>query len=130
MARRCWPGATTLVLPIQGPATQALHPGGDSLGLRVPASPQACRLLARSGPLATTSANRSGEAAALDERLAAAAFPGLPLLGPLPWPAGSGQASQVLAWREADRPQDRWHVLRQGSTPSGTGPAFSDQEVD
>lgn len=62
-ARRCWPGAFTLVLPIGGPCTEALHPGGASLGLRIPACEPARELLRLSGPLATTSANRSGDEA-------------------------------------------------------------------
>ena len=59
MAERCWPGAVTLVLPARGPLARALHGEGSSLGLRIPACPLALELLRRSGPLATTSANRS-----------------------------------------------------------------------
>jgi L-threonylcarbamoyladenylate synthase len=117
-AHRCWPGATTLVLPIAGPLVELLNPGGASLGLRVPAAPLACDLLRRSGPLATTSANPSGASPAIDAAQAAAAFPGLALLAPLPWPPGSGAPSRVLAWREpADLVRDDWQVLRPG--PSG-----------
>jgi L-threonylcarbamoyladenylate synthase len=120
-ARHCWPGATTLVLPISGPTTEALHPGGASLGLRVPACTAARELLRCTGPLATTSANRSGEPAARDAAEAAALFPDLPLLGPLPWPRGSGQASTVLAWManpSADGAPS-WRVLRGGATAGG-----------
>jgi len=114
-AHRCWPGATTLVLPIAGPLVELLNPGGASLGLRVPAAPLACDLLRHSGPLATTSANRSGALPAADADQAAAAFPGLARLAPLPWPQGSGAPSRVLAWREpADSALDPWQVLRPG----------------
>ena len=114
-AHRCWPGATTLVLPIAGPLVELLNPGGASLGLRVPAAPLACDLLRHSGPLATTSANPSGASPAIDAAQAAAAFPGLALLAPLPWPPGSGAPSRVLAWREpADSALDPWQVLRPG----------------
>jgi L-threonylcarbamoyladenylate synthase len=114
-AHRCWPGATTLVLPIAGPLVEVLNPGGRSLGLRVPASPLGCDLLRRSGPLATTSANPSGAPPATDADQAAAAFPGLARLAPLPWPPGSGAPSRVLAWREPlDSERDPWHVLRPG----------------
>ena len=114
-AHRCWPGATTLVLPIAGPLVEVLNPGGASLGLRVPAAPLACELLRHSGPLATTSANRSGALPATDADQAAAAFPGLARLAPLPWPQGSGAPSRVLAWREpADSALDPWQVLRPG----------------
>jgi L-threonylcarbamoyladenylate synthase len=114
-AHRCWPGATTLVLPIAGPLMEVLNPGGASLGLRVPAAPLACDLLRHSGPLATTSANRSGALPATDADQAAAAFPGLARLAPLPWPQGSGAPSRVLAWRDlADSALDSWQVLRPG----------------
>jgi L-threonylcarbamoyladenylate synthase len=118
MAAQCWPGAVTLVLPITGPISEWLHPGGQSLGLRVPDCAAARDLLRLSGPLATTSVNRSGEPAALDALAAARVFPELPLLAPIPWPACRGQASRVLAWREAsgDDPEE-WHELRPG--PAG-----------
>ena len=58
LAERFWPGAVTLVLPAtDGPATQAF---------RVPAHDVALALLAATGPLAVTSANRSGEPETLD----------------------------------------------------------------
>jgi L-threonylcarbamoyladenylate synthase len=118
-ARHCWPGATTLVLPIAGPLVELLNPGGASLGLRVPAAPLACDLLGRSGPLATTSANRSGASPAINADEAAEAFPGLARLAPLPWPPGSGSASRVLAWREpVDASQDSWQELRPAASGS------------
>jgi L-threonylcarbamoyladenylate synthase len=116
-ARRCWPGAVTLVLPIKGVMTEALHPGGTTLGLRVPACPMAQDLLLRSGPLATTSANRSGEPPAITSDEASARFPTTPLLEPLPWPEASGQASTVIAWQ----PGGGWAVLRVGA---GIHPEF------
>jgi len=132
-AHRCWPGATTLVLPIAGPLLELLNPGGATLGLRVPASPLACDLLRRSGPLATTSANPSGASPATDADQAAAAFPELARLAPLPWPPGSGAPSRVLAWREPTDPElEPWQVLRPGpihdisvaqASPGGGGSA-------
>ena len=116
-ARRSWPGAVTLVLPIAGSLTTHLNPGGNSLGLRVPACDRARELLRLSGPLATTSANRSGEPPATTAAEAARQFPALSLLEPVPWPAGSGQASTVLAWRGAEQGNTNpWAVLRPGAT--------------
>ncbi len=120
-ARSGWPGALTLVLPHSGPLAEALHPGGASLGLRVPACERARELLRRTGPLATTSANRSGDPPARDAAEAGRLFPELPRLAPLPWPPGSGQASTVLAWEP--RPAagaggtgpPGWRVLRAGT---------------
>ena len=110
-AQTCWPGAVTLVLPAQGELVGWLNPGGSTLGLRVPACAQARELLRCTGPLATTSANRSGLPAALDAAEAAGTFPELPLLAPLPWPAPSGLASTVLGWSE----KGGWKLLRAGA---------------
>jgi L-threonylcarbamoyladenylate synthase len=120
MAEQGWPGALTLVLPAKGATLEALHPGGTSLGLRVPACPRAQELLRCSGPLATTSANPSGEPAAATAEDAAKMFPGLALLGPLPWPQGGGQASTVLAWQQGGEAPGGWRVLRAGALlPAG-----------
>jgi L-threonylcarbamoyladenylate synthase len=116
-ARRCWPGAFTLVLPITGVLTDQLNPGGGSLGLRVPACAMARALLLQSGPLATTSANRSGQPPATTAAEAARQFPELSLLQPLPWPEGSGQASTVLAWQAGETGSSpTWLVLRAGAS--------------
>ena len=57
----CWPGALTLVLP-RAEASSAWELGGDpeTVGIRVPHHPLALAVLAAAGPLAVTSANRSG----------------------------------------------------------------------
>lgn len=109
VAEQVWPGAVTLVLPASSPWAEALHPGGGSLGLRIPACDQARELLRCSGPLATTSANRSGDPAATTAAEAARLFPSIPQLTPVPWPAAGGTASTVLAWCS-----DGWRVLRPG----------------
>lgn len=120
-AQRHWPGAVTLVLPIAGPFTELLHPGGHTLGLRVPDCPMLQALLRLSGPLATSSANRSGQPAALNAREAAAQFPDLPLLGPLPWPPGSGEASAVWRWQDPGSSKGHWTVLRPGALSPESG---------
>ncbi len=113
-AESAWPGAVTLVLPFEGAITAALHPGGSSLGLRVAACAPLQALLRRTGPLATSSVNRSGEPPALNQREALQRFPALPWLEPLPWPQSSGQASSVLAWIRAGDQPGNWQVLRAG----------------
>jgi L-threonylcarbamoyladenylate synthase len=119
MAHQGWPGALTLVLPASGPVAAALNPGRESLGVRIPACEQARALLRLSGPLATTSANPSGVPAATTATEAAAFFPRLPLLGPLPWPGAAGVASTVLAWSASGT----WQVLRAGAVmPPGIAP--------
>jgi tRNA threonylcarbamoyl adenosine modification protein (Sua5/YciO/YrdC/YwlC family) len=62
LATRFWAGPLTIVLR----RTEASHPwdlGGDpaTIGVRMPHHPLALAVLARTGPLAVTSANRSGE---------------------------------------------------------------------
>ncbi len=111
LADRYWPGPLTLVLPAEGTLTQYLNPGRDTLGMRIPACALTRSLLAKSGPLATTSANRSGATPSRTAAQAAASFPGLPLLAPLPWPEPSGLASTVLKWTSAGS----WQMLRQGA---------------
>lgn len=111
LAAAHWPGALTLVLPASGAIAASLNPQVPSLGLRIPACPQALELLEQSGPLATTSANPSGQPACLTADEAAAHFPSIPRLAPLPWPLPSGQASTVLAWQSAGH----WELLREGA---------------
>lgn len=75
--RENWPGALTVVAPMVG----KLAPGvGDharmTVGIRFPDHPVAIELLATTGPLAVTSANRSGESPALDKAAAFALLAG------------------------------------------------------
>ena len=62
LSERFWPGPLTLVLP-RTAASQRWDLGEEAvtIGVRVPADPIARALLTRTGPLAVTSANRSGE---------------------------------------------------------------------
>ncbi len=56
-----WPGALTLIVPKRSDVPDMVS-GGPTVGLRVPALDFTRRLLALTGPLAVTSANRSGRA--------------------------------------------------------------------
>ncbi|NJK60558.1 MAG: L-threonylcarbamoyladenylate synthase [Oscillatoriales cyanobacterium SM2_1_8] len=105
----CWPGAITLVLPANGPG-QGCNPGQDTLGLRIPNHPIALAVLQQTGPLLTTSANRSGEPPLRSWREIQGAFPEV-VIGTVPDP-GSGQPSTVVAWQG-----DRWETLRPGAHP-------------
>lgn len=127
MAQRYWPGALTLVLPASDRLPPAMNPTRTgTLGLRIPAHPLARYLLERTGPLATTSVNHSGQPPLETLADIAAEFPDLTTLSPtaldeiyaqlgeaappLDQPQGSGQPSTVVAWRDGN-----WEVLRQGS---------------
>jgi L-threonylcarbamoyladenylate synthase len=75
MAERFWPGPLTLVLPRAPDFTVDL--GGtdpETVAVRIPAHDVALELLGRCGPLAVTSANRSGEPAAVTVDRARAAL--------------------------------------------------------
>ena len=111
LADQYWPGALTLVVPAAPELVDPLHPGGDSIGLRVPACDVAWALLRASGPLATTSANRSGEDPCLNPQEAGERFPSVAQLAPQPWPQPSGQASTVLRWIDGEG----WQMLRRGA---------------
>jgi L-threonylcarbamoyladenylate synthase len=61
LATRFWPGALTMVLRrTELSMPWDLGEAGDTVGVRVPAHEVVMELLARTGPLAVTSANRSG----------------------------------------------------------------------
>ena len=79
LAKRFWPGALTLIIKANERVPKAFQSAAGTVGLRMPDSQVALALLQEVGvPLATTSANISGQPAAvtdaqLDERLVAAA---------------------------------------------------------
>lgn len=76
LAARWWPGPLTLVVPA-GPRTPPNVRGADgTVGVRIPAHSAALRLLEATGPLATTSANRSGEPSPRKADAVEASFPG------------------------------------------------------
>ena len=113
LADRYWPGALTLVLPLQRPELipEAVTGGRDTLGLRIP-DHLVPRALARElGPIAVTSANRSGEPPAQSaEELIASVGHSLALVlddGPV----RGGVASTVVA---VDH-DGAWRVLREGA---------------
>ncbi len=110
LANIYWPGALTIVLPTIGNFSNFMNCNSDSLGFRVPALRLARDLLTKTGPLATTSANISGQSPAKDALQASIQFPEIPILGPLPWPKSSGMASTVVKWKNGE-----WDLLREGS---------------
>jgi tRNA threonylcarbamoyl adenosine modification protein (Sua5/YciO/YrdC/YwlC family) len=96
LARDHWPGALTLIVR---PTVILADWVGDrqrrSVGLRVPDHPLAIEFLAMTGPLAVTSANRSGELEAMSSDDARAMF-GEAVAVYLPGVSPGGQASTVV----------------------------------
>lgn len=91
-----WPGALTVVVRrVPGLPDWLGDPSRDSIGLRVPDHSTALALLAEAGPLAVTSANRSGHAPAADDAAARAIFGG-EVAAYLPGSGGGGAPSTVV----------------------------------
>lgn len=66
LVERFWPGGLTIVLPAQPSLTWDLGDTQGTVAVRQPANPIALELLAETGPLAVSSANVTGRAAAID----------------------------------------------------------------
>ena len=113
LAARYWPGALTLVLPLVRPelVPEAVTGGRDTVGLRIPDHAVPRALARELGPIAVTSANRSGEPPAqIPEELIASVGHSLALVlddGPV----RGGVASTVVA---VDR-GGGLEVLREGA---------------
>lgn len=109
LAGRYWPGALTLVVR---PKVVLADWVGDgtlrTVGIRVPDHPVAVDLLAKTGPLAVTSANRSGGEEAMSDREARAIF-GDGVAVYLEGTSPGGEASTVV-----DATGAELIVLRQG----------------
>ncbi len=111
-AQAHWPGQLTLVLTASDRTSPNLNPTTTgTIGIRVPNHPAAIALLARTGPLATTSANRSGQPPLTDPQEIAQTFPTALILSvPTELAAApSGQPSTVAKWTGSG-----WKILRQG----------------
>ncbi len=111
-----WPGALTMVLPASDRIPLAMHrQTPDYIGVRVPDCAIAQKILAQTGPLATTSINHSGQPPLIDLDEIESAFPTLQVLQSSLWPhdmenAHLQQPSTVVKWTV-----NQWTVLRQGS---------------
>jgi L-threonylcarbamoyladenylate synthase len=116
MMGKYWPGQLTLVLPASEKVPGVMNPlDGRTIGVRIPDSAIALEVLAKTGALATTSANRSGENPLLTPSAIAGTFPGVYVLESGRWSEkGSGQPSTVVRWNGTD-----WDILRQGSIELG-----------
>lgn len=125
LARRCWPGPVTLVVDDSHPESlvkrlprkvqRAVSPG-ETVGLRVPGHQvvlDVLRMLA--GPLALTSANRTGQPEAVTAEAAVEALGDSLELVLDDGPCRFGQPSSVVRVRE-----NRYEILRVGVVPERT----------
>jgi L-threonylcarbamoyladenylate synthase len=105
-----WPGALTLVLPASDKIPTVMNPlEPTTIGIRVPNHPVAQIILAQTGPMATTSANLSGQPALETKAAIEAQFPEVLTLESTEY-QGLGIPSTVAKWTG-----NNWQILRQGS---------------
>ncbi|MFN6536484.1 MAG: L-threonylcarbamoyladenylate synthase [Nostoc sp. EkiNYC01] len=109
-----WPGAITLVLPASQRLPKVMNPiDPATIGIRVPNSAIAQTILAQTGPLATTSANFSGQPPLQTIAEIAAQFPNVLTLTTTECQdeiLGVGVPSTVAKWTGMN-----WQILRQGA---------------
>ncbi|MBD2663949.1 SUA5/yciO/yrdC, N-terminal domain protein [Richelia sinica FACHB-800] len=109
-----WPGALTLVLPASSLLPKEINPSDPTtIGIRVPNHPIARTILAQTGPLATTSANLSGQPPLQTMTEIAAQFPQaltLDIAAQQKEISGIGVPSTVAKWMGSN-----WQILRQGA---------------
>lgn len=111
IAKQYLPGALTLVLPANDRVPAAMNPSDPTtIGVRVPNHATARQILAQTGALATTSANRSGRPALLSMAEIAAEFPEVMVLDAHSTEIASGTPSTVAKWTG-----EGWQILRQGA---------------
>jgi L-threonylcarbamoyladenylate synthase len=115
VAQQYWPGALTLVLPASAKVPAVMNPTDPTtIGVRVPNSEIAIAILSQTGPLATTSANQSGEPPLQTMAEIEAQFPDVLTLQPTevesPKLVTPGVPSTVAKWTGSG-----WEILRQGS---------------
>lgn len=110
-----WPGALTLVLPASEKVPRAMNPHDPTtIGVRIPNCDVARKIMAQTGPLATTSANLSGELPLTRMAEIDAKFPdvlALSLSENEEIMLASGVPSTVIRWNGIGS----WEVLRQGA---------------
>lgn len=121
IAAKYWPGALTLVLPASAKVPPGMNPlesqrpeVAPTIGIRVPNCDLARKILAHTGPLATTSANISGQPALTTIAEIEAQFSEVLTLVPGELESrqsSSGLASTVAKWN----PELGWEILRAGA---------------
>jgi L-threonylcarbamoyladenylate synthase len=114
VTEKFWPGALTLVLPASELLPLEMNPmDPTTIGIRVPNSEIARSILAQTGPLATTSANLSGQPPLENIAEIDAQFPEVLTLALTEFevpPRASGVPSTVAKWTSSG-----WQILRQGA---------------
>lgn len=105
-----WPGALTLVLPASSKVPKVMNPHDpNTIGVRVPNHQIAQTILIQTGPMATTSANLSGQPTLENREAIETQFPEVITLASTEY-KGLGIPSTVAKWT-----RNGWQILRQGA---------------
>ncbi|MDZ8224560.1 MULTISPECIES: L-threonylcarbamoyladenylate synthase [unclassified Nostoc] len=111
LAEKYWPGGLTLVLPASDRVPKVMNPTDPTtIGIRVPNSAITKNILAQTGPLATTSANFSGQPPLQTMAEIEVQFPKVLTLEYEGEISGAGVPSTVAKWTGIN-----WQILRQGA---------------
>ncbi|BAY91848.1 MULTISPECIES: L-threonylcarbamoyladenylate synthase [unclassified Tolypothrix] len=114
LTAKYWPGGLTLVLPASVLVPKEMNPTDPTtIGIRVPASAIAQQILAQTGPMATTSANLSGQPPLQTMAEIDAQFPEALTLIATEFQtevSAMGVPSTVAKWTGTS-----WQILRQGT---------------
>lgn len=111
-----WPGPVSVVIPCANAELTYLHRGKQSLAIRIPADKKLTELLTKTGPLLTSSANKSGESPAKNVAEARSYFGATVDFYQDGGDLASRQPSTII--RIVD---DAVEVLRQGATKIDNG---------
>lgn len=115
LARRFWPGPLTIVVKAKRDFGWDTSVFGGTVALRMPAHPLALEVLRQAGPLAVTSANRTGEPPAQTVEEAREAFGSAVAIYVDGGPTGSAVPSTIVDATVAGEGGPAWRVLRQGA---------------
>lgn len=106
LAHEVWPGPLTMILPASALVPEAVHRGQQTVGMRIPGIGR--EWLLEMGPLATTSANFSGQPPVSSKAEFQALFPEVMVLPGL-YEQATGSPSTIVLWKG-----NRWALLREG----------------
>ena len=110
IAAKYWPGPLTIVVPISDDHKLNFISTDNTVGIRIPNSSSAKKLINETGPLATSSANISGLSPSFNAHSVAQSLPNVDILGPIPWEVCSGKASTIISWID----KGKWKLIRKG----------------
>lgn len=118
LVKTYWPGALTIVLPARSSLVWDLGDTKGTVALRMPANRIALELLSETGPLAVSSANRTGSPAARTAAEAEAML-GESVSVYLDGGEGGELASTIVDATSLHLPEGKLRILREGVIASG-----------